>query len=671
MELTISKLTFPDLHAVDRMMKRHSSTLGFLPLAVIEDHLKKEFLLGAKTPDGRLIGYLLYAAYHDRFRIVHLCITQASRGQGLARRFLDALIDEATSQTVITLTCRNDFAAHHLWNKLDFVPIDERPGRSKEGHLLTLWRRTLALNTQLELFRANVSEDIVDIAIDAQIFFDFDEPDSEKTQPSKALISDFFIDAINIWVTDELLTEINRNHSAEARQQTRNRAKQFLQVKHDPLLLGRFTKVIKEFLPSGNDNQVSDIRHLAKVASSDIHIFVTRDQVLLNKSQEILACAGVQVMSPTELIIQLRELQETQAPVPDRVAGLGLEWRILSSKEFGSFPFERFLVQGEKLHQLRSNMESLITAPRPADVEVLWAQDDPVALRALTVPRQDTLNLSLGRVSHKADTSLIGQFLVSDVVYRAIRNNQDVVKVDASALPTGLMHYLSDMGFVECNGNFVRICFTCHLNRWEALDTIATLAPEAYEAFQTLSEHKLGRSCSPLASNMDQRCFLIPIKSAFARNLFDRQQSSYDLFGGEPDILMLWSNTYYRASTLNKMIQVPGRILWYVSGGTGEIVAVSHLDDVVVDTPKKLFRRFRKSGTLEWEDIYGLCNGDVSTELMALQFSHTFPLQRRVPLSDIWRVFDEDGIGRSLQSPRRLSHKTFRKLFELGYPKQT
>ena len=185
------------------------------------------------------------------------------------------------------------------------------------------WQR----DAQLELFRADVSEDIIDIAIDAQVFFDFEEPDSEKTQPSKALLSDFFIDSINIWVTDELLTEINRNHSAKTRQITRSRAKQFLDVKYDPLLLDQFTRALKDLLPSSNANQISDIGHLAKVASSDIRIFVTRDQGLINKSQEIFDSTNVRVMSPTELIMSLRELQESQAPVPDRVSGLGLEWR--------------------------------------------------------------------------------------------------------------------------------------------------------------------------------------------------------------------------------------------------------------------------------------------------------------------------------------------------------
>ena len=119
------------------------------------------------------------------------------------------------------------------------------------------------------------------------------------------------------------------------------------------------------------------------------------------------------------------------------------------------------------------------------------------------------------------------------------------------------------------------------------------------------------------------------------------------------------------------MLKAPGRILWYVSGGSKELAAISHLDEVVLDRPKELFRRFRRYGTFEWRHLYETCGGDVSKEVMALLFSHTFPLRRRVPLDEIWNVFDEDGVARSLQSPRKIEPGTFRKLLKLGYPEQT
>ena len=46
----ISVLTIADLDAVDELMKRYSSTLGFLPRAALEDYLQKPWVLGAKDP---------------------------------------------------------------------------------------------------------------------------------------------------------------------------------------------------------------------------------------------------------------------------------------------------------------------------------------------------------------------------------------------------------------------------------------------------------------------------------------------------------------------------------------------------------------------------------------------------------------------------------------------
>ena len=98
---------------------------------------------------------------------------------------------------------------------------------------------------------------------------------------------------------------------------------------------------------------------------------------------------------------------------------------------------------------------------------------------------------------------------------------------------------------------------------------------------------------------------------------------------------------------------------------------MSHLDKVVINTPKELFQRFKKHGTLEWKDLYEMCGRDIAQKLMVLQFSHTFPLKMPVPLAEVWKAFDENGIGRSLQSPRGISFDTFKRIFQLGYPEQS
>ena len=665
---TISKLTVVDLDAVDELMMRNSATIGFLPHAVLEDYLRKESVLGAKAIDGQLIGYLLYGSYSDRFRIVQLCVREDFSSQGIARELLEALKASTTTQKIIKLSCRNDFPAHHMWPKFGFVPIDEKQGRSREKRPLTLWRLTLAPDDQLALFRANISDTILDVVIHAQIFFDFDKPDSAVTQPSKALISDIFVDSVNLWFTDEIFSEINRNSNADERRLARDRTGQFLEVKYDPLTVEILSQSLKQVLPSGNPSQLSDINHLAKAAASDVDVFVTRDQGLLRKAVQIVDLVNLQVLSPTELILRLNELSEGQSYQPDRVSGIGLQWRRLVSGELSKFPFNRFLNHGEALGRLKAMVESLLVDPTLHELEVLWSEEEPIALRGLTYGSSRALTISLGRVATSLDGPLVGRFLISDTIYKAMRQDRDMVTFETSSLPVGLIQGLSEMGFTRYGDHSIRFSFARHFDRTDALSKIAELALEAVHNYQRMSVLELERSCSPLSSEACQNHFLIPIQPGYALNLVDRKRSSYDMFGGNPSILLLWHNVYYRKATHQNMLKAPGRILWYVSGNVKAIVAVSHLDEVVIESPKELFRKFKKYGTLECKDLFEMCDGDVSKSLMALRFSHTFPLGRDVSLDEIREVFSENGIGLSFPSPQKIPFDTFNKLFQLGYP---
>ena len=669
--VTISVLTIVDVDAVDDLMKRNSSTLGFLPRAALEDHLQKGWVLGARNRDGQLIGYLMFAENRDRLRLTHLCVSEASRGLGVARRLLEALKSSATTQKIIALRCRNDFPVNQMWPKLGFVPIDEGPGRSKEGYLLTLWHLQLALDNQLELFRANMSDDVLDSVFDAQIFFDFDGPDSEESQPSKALISDLFVDSVNLWFTDELLGEIRRNPDASERQGARTRLSQFLRVKHDPLLVENFAAKLKQILPSQNANQQSDIMHLAKTAASEIDLFVTRDQRLLNKAAQIDEAVNVRVLNPTGLIIELRELSEKQPHGPDYVSGLGLSWRRMAPGELTTLPFDRFLAPGERLRDLKSKVNTLLSDAPATDIEVLWSNDEPIAFLGLVNESPRTLTVSLCRVARSVRTSSLGRFPILEAINRAVTKGFDLLKVKDSAVSPELLPNPSELGFTRRPGGYVRFSFARYLGRESALSEIAGLVPDSVASYKNMSGFDLERFCSPLLTDTPQNYFLIPIKPGFARNLVDRRLSSSDMFGGNPDVLLRWRNVYYRAASQHKMLTAPGRILWYVSESSREIAAVSHLDEVVLDRPKELFKKFKRYGTFEWKHLNDLCGGDLSKTVMALLFSHTFPLRRRVTLDQLREIFDEDGVGLTLQSPSKIPPGAFLKLFNLGFPEQS
>ena len=669
MAIEISQLQTVDIDAVDSLMKQNSGTIGFLPWQVLEKYVSERSVLGARTEDEELAAYLLYAAYRDRFRIVQLCVAERFRGQGIAKDLLEALKATATTQKVIRLHCRNDFPAHQMWPKLGFVPESEKPGRSRERYHLTRWRLVLATDDQLGLFRANISEDVLDVVIDAQVFFDFNEPDSESTLPSKALLSDLFMDSLNIWITDELLSEINRNLNVSERTGARTRASQFFEIRHDPISTENLAASLRQFLPSGTESQVSDINHLAKVGSSDVHIFITRDQFLLRRAQQIAQITDLQVLSPAELILRLRELSDTQVATPEHVAGLRLVWRRLAADELSGFPLTLFLQSDERLSQLRSKVEVALADPA-SELEVLWSGREPVALRVLNRATPETLTLSVGRVASSGEYSLFGRFIVADAIYRAVQANLAMVKLDAYALPHDLIQGLSEMGFTECGGAYVRFCLTQCFSTDEALAEISVLSPESLAVYENMDALEIEGHCSPMISEANQNYYMIPIRPGYALNLFDRQQSGRDLFGGNQNVLLRWDNVYYRSGHSARLLQPPGRILWYASRPLKEIIAVSRLDEVIVDTPKELFRRFRRYGTLEWSHLYAMSKHDISRNLMVLRFSHSFPLNRRIPWSETRMVLARENIEGFIQGPRRIPLATFRRLFQLGYPEE-
>lgn len=665
-----SILTTEHIDAVDSLMKDNTRWLGFLPQEALRDYLEKGWVLGSQTEDGQLIGYLLYAVNQRRFRITHLCVSDEFRNQGIAKGLVDKLKQTATSQMIITLNCRRDFPAHTMWPKWGFVPIDEKPGRSSAGHLLTTWEYTLAQDPQLSLFQAKISDETLDVIIDAQVFFDLYEPNSDTTNPSEALLADFLIDSLNLWVTDEILVEINRATNQQQRESSRHKAQEFLR-KHDPNSVEHFDKALRQLLPHNRDSQVSDIRHLAKAAASDVNIFVTRDQALLNKAKDISELTRLQVLSPTELIIQLHELSDRQSYAYQSVSGLNLGWHRLTSEELADFPYNSFLVQGERKGNFREKLDPFLASPNQYECDLLWLRGKAIALRVLTNRADKILSVPFARVASIADKALFERYLIVDTISKAVKSNLDMVKFEETYLTPSLKLDLLATGFTSYNDSFVRFCFSRCLERSKVLSAITALCPASINNYQNLSDIELEQHCSPLSlatAAHEQNCFLLPIRPDYAMSLIHSYQPAYHLFGGEITVLLRWDHVYYRSKTHHKMLKPPARILWYVSK-IQQVIAISHLDDVVIDTPTALFKEFKKLGILSWKELYDISDGDPSKEIMALKFSHTFPFRNPISLARLRAIFNEDNDKNLvLQGPRRLPMTTFQKLFTHGYP---
>lgn len=115
----------------------------------------------------------------------------------------------------------------------------------------------------------------------------------------------------------------------------------------------------------------------------------------------------------------------------------------------------------------------------------------------------------------------------------------------------------------------------------------------------------------------------------------------------------------------------PARVLWYVSNsrrypGSQAIRACSQIDEVVIDGPKDLFRRFRRLGVYDWESVFALAKGDIEKEVMAFRFSKTEQFGRPVPWDELQQVLRKHGRRSNVQSPVEITEECFLDLYRRG-----
>ena len=654
-------------------MKANSATLGFLPRQALLGYLNSGGALGAKQANGHLAAYILFARRRSgAVRIAHLCVSGEFNGQGLAKRLVDRLVEESRRKGLgaLDLHCRRDYAADKMWPKLGFIPLGEKPGRGAAGTVLTYWRRTLTSSAQADFFYDDSGAQGVEIVIDAMVLFDFDKPDSdESAMTSKALLSDFLIDAIAIRVTDETLVEIRRDEDDPRRARSRQRALGLLRQHSDDEAFEQIRVALEGILPATTENEKSDIKQLAKTAVLNVGYFITRDGDLLNASGPIFEATGVRVVSPAQLILEVNETLPGAA-VSEHVLGDQVQWRRLSSDDLAHVEGQAFLSKGERKHKFARELEAYLSEPASVDCQVLDFMDEIVGVRVLSGANdRRALRLHIGRVTHRSHPPVLDSYFIMSLVLKAVGEGYEAVIVDAGAVTEKLRPYLDEFGFVSLNGSFVRFCFSDVMDRNEALARIEALQPEAAALLAEQSPVQLERLCSPLCIREAQQTYLlVPVRAGYAINIVDFEMSASDLFGGRENLLLRWDNVYYRSARQHRRLNPPGRVLWYVTGKNGRIVGTSHLDGVEIDEAQKLFKKHRKRGTLEWSDVVKIAHGEPSGEVMALTFSNTIPLRREISLDEARGVFRHHGKPLPLQSPLRLSSALFQDLFKLGFP---
>ncbi len=664
---SVVTLTDADLNSVDALRERNIETLGFLAKGALSHYLDSGGGLGLKNQDNRLVAYLLFARHKSHIRIIHLCVDDEARGTGHARALVDQLILVARNHDigVIRLSCRRDYPAHCMWPKLGFIPLSEKPARTP-GKRLTLWCFVIEGRGELDLFHRAVSDQKVNAVIDAQIFFHLHESDDDQTMISKGLQADFLDDLLQLYVTDEIFVEIDRSGSDKQREISRRNAHSFPRADYDRAKMNEFVSGLEHILPAKTESQRSDIKQLAKTAASDVNIFLTMDQGLLRKADKIQNITGVRVLSPVQIIVQIDEIAEPESYIPTPLSGLDLVWKKFDHNDFVNMEIGRFLAPSEKKHRFQKPLDESLAQPNLWQTDSVWLRDELVAIRAMRViPESDQVVVNLCRASCGSEHQLFTRFLISSILHDAILHCVDKILILPHGVASDAANDLQDLGFAETPDGFVRLCppkVMSHKSLERMADDIG---------YGESNPQEIERKCSPVVlkeSSLD--CFMIPIKPGYARDLYDTNLAKDDMFGAERRVLLRWSNVYYRRKSHHLMLKSPARILWYVSGRAGRVVAVSYLDAVECGSPKEIFRKHRHMGVLAWADIDDMCQGTEVRDIMVLRFSHTYLFNQPVDLADLRVLYKKHDVNPVLQSPSRVPKALFFDIFQMGYERR-
>jgi ribosomal protein S18 acetylase RimI-like enzyme len=137
----IRKAIFSDIDSIKRIADANRDTLGFVMRPALLENIARGWVLIAES-DTQIVGFVNYRHRRDaQTTIYEMCVAQEWRGQGLGKKLLDALKQEAIhhGKAYIQLKAISTITANDFYRHYGFKLIGTEPGRKQ---LLHVWRLT-------------------------------------------------------------------------------------------------------------------------------------------------------------------------------------------------------------------------------------------------------------------------------------------------------------------------------------------------------------------------------------------------------------------------------------------------------------------------------------------------------------------------------------------------
>jgi len=660
-----------DLPSVLALLKQAKDTVGFLPDEAVGQRIRKGTLLVAVVED-EVIGYLLYDLPADTVTIRQLAIARSARNKGAARALIDELCCRyQTTRRGIRLTCRRDYQANDVWQRMGFSPRSERRGRGKGDTILTLWWRSFGRPDLFSL--AQESDDRLVAALDTNLLIRGSDGSVEVVEH---LLADWIQAEVVFGFVDYSLVEINGHEDEPARRRHARYASGFAELRYSSDIAETLRSAALDALGSTGARYLDDILLAARAAAAGARWFVTGDVPFRTACATALKeVADIDVVAISEMVLAADQLVRGELYHGRYLQGTDIEVREVLTGDLDGIA-RTFLNQraGETLKVWRKHLHALATDVARTHLYLFCDNRNPVALGALTSgeilevpvcrvrrgPAEPTLARQLlgwlrdrcrelGAPAVQITDERPGQWIESRCVAEGFLRGQRPIAVPIMGAST-----IAGIGAILA-----------------APPVAARLDPEHAEALARLTP-------TPVAAHSVESVFhpvivtgaglptvRVPISVTYAVELFDHVLSESRLWGRNRSVALRREHVYFRTPTASSLLAAPARLLWQVTGdkrhGGGTLRAWSLLDETVVGEVDQLISRFSHLGVLNRTEILGMSR---ARKVMALRFSHTTVFPRPITLAEYREIIGElePGVGLAHVGPQPVTERVFVRL---------
>ena len=628
---------------VIKLGDENSKTLGFLPQQVFYQAAHKNRIIVAHS-DVNLAGYLLYRISNNKVSITHFCVASKFHGQKISDKLFNKLIELTKPYCKgIKLNCRRDYTyANKLWERLDFIPVNEKKGRDKKKkNILTVWWYDFRKRNLFTLSDSFIEDNLIGV-LDVNVFSDIEKKD-EKFETSLALNSDWLVNDIQFCLVDEIYNELNREKNQLTRKKTKNFISNFTILPHDRGTFKEVFKKLEKFIPNTpSQNTISDFKQVGKAIAGNANFFITRDKKLLKQAKNIEEEFNLKIVSPATLILEMDENLSSYKYEPRRLAGTSIKKLAVNStilKDVLSELHARNL--GEKKKMLEAKIDKLVPNITNIEIEAIVSNHSYLGLIG-AVWLNKKLEIPFIRIQNSTISRTFAKQIITEIIQKAIDENLFLIEIDAEYLPNSIVIALEEARFININDKWIKILLSGIISYTElkaVFHKIGNVLPEVHKYTNSILEklklnkptqeqlYELERALFPVKiKELDIPNYSIPIHPAWAKHLFDEGLANQELFGAKEKLVFNRENIYYCSAKNKSRLTSPARILWYVTNdnklkGTKAIRAISYLENFEIDFPKTLFKKYKNLGIYEWKDIFKLAKEDIKQEILALRFT--------------------------------------------------